>query len=173
MNGLLGEETRMTMTRRELLALGIGAGVAVAASPAAAQQFPTRPVEFLVGYAPGGASDAVARTLGKALEEEFGQPVTVVNKPGASGAVAAALVSRAKPDGYTIHVTSSAAMCVIPNVQKVEYNPLTDFTFLAMVARQSPSLVVRADAPWKTAQDLLEYAKANPRKVKFGTYGEF
>lgn len=147
--------------------------VAIAPVEVRGQAFPTRAIEFVVGYAPGGASDAIARALAKKLEEEFGQPVTVVNKPGASGALAAALVSKAKPDGYTIHVTSSSALTVVPHIEKVEYNPLTDFTYLALVVRQSPMLVVKADAPWKSFAELAEYAKGNPRKVKYGTYGEF
>lgn len=151
----------------------VAAAVGLSASGAGAQAFPTRPIEFVVGYAPGGASDAIARVLGKKLEEEFGQPVTVVNKPGASGVVAAALVSKARGDGHTIHVISSAAVTVVPHIEKVEYNPLTDFTYLALVVRQAPAVIVRAEAPWKTAQEFLEYAKSNPRKVKYGSYGEF
>lgn len=147
--------------------------VAIAPVEVRGQAFPTRAIEFVVGYAPGGASDAIARALAKKLEEEFGQPVTVVNKPGASGALAAALVSKARPDGYTIHVTSSSALTVVPHIEKVEYNPLADFTYLALVVRQSPMLVVKADAPWKSFAELAEYAKSNPRKVKYGTYGEF
>jgi tripartite-type tricarboxylate transporter receptor subunit TctC len=152
-----------------IVALGLAAGTV----PATAQTFPAKAVEFVVGYAPGGASDAIARAIAKKLEEEFKQPVTVVNKPGASGAVAAALVARAKPDGYSVHVISSAALTVVPNVEKVEYNALTDFTYLGLVARQAPTVCVRADAPWKTAEELFEFARANPRKIKFGTYGEF
>jgi tripartite-type tricarboxylate transporter receptor subunit TctC len=156
-----------------MLLAGLVSLVVPAAGGALAQSFPSKPVEFVVGYAPGGASDATARAIGKTLEEEFKQPVTVVNKPGASGAVAAALVAKARPDGHTIHVISSAALTTVPNVQSVEYDTLKDFTFLAMVARQAPMVVVKADAPWKSMQELLEHAKANPRKVKIGTYGEF
>jgi tripartite-type tricarboxylate transporter receptor subunit TctC len=134
-------------------------------------EFPTRSIELVVPYPPGGSSDALARAVAPTLEKQFGQPVVVVNKPGAGGIVAATIVSKAKPDGYTILIASSTALVMAPRFEKVEYDALKDFTYLGLVARLIPMVLVRADSPWKTFEDLATYAKSNPGKLRYGTSG--
>lgn len=133
--------------------------------------FPTRSIELVVPYPPGGSSDALARAVAPTLEKELGQSVVVVNKPGAGGLVAATLVSKAKPDGYTILIASSTALTLTPQIQDVEYDPLKGFTYMGLVARLIPMVLVRTDSPWKTFDELLAYAKSHPGKVRYGTSG--
>lgn len=147
--------------------------VVVAAVPATVggADFPTRNVELVVPYPPGGSSDALARALAPGLEKSLGGTVVVVNKPGAGGLVAATLVSKAKPDGYTILIASSTALLLAPRFQKTEYDTLKDFTYMGLAARLIPMILVRTDSQWKTFEDLLTYAKNNPGKIRYGTSG--
>jgi tripartite-type tricarboxylate transporter receptor subunit TctC len=145
----------------------------VAALPGAAlaADFPARNIELVVPYPPGGSSDALARALAPGLEKALGGTVVVVNKPGAGGLVAATLVSKAKPDGYTVLIASSTALVLAPRFQKTEYDTLKDFTFMGLAARLVPMILVRTDSPWKTFEDLLTHAKNNPGKIRYGTSG--
>jgi len=151
-----------------LVLAGVLAGVPLLAWSA---DFPTRSIELVVPYPPGGSSDALARVVAPTLEKQLGQPVVVVNKPGAGGIVAATIVSNAKPDGYTILIASSTALVMAPRFEKVEYDTLKDFTYMGLVARLIPMILVRADSPWKTFEDLMTYVKNNPGKVRYGTSG--
>ena len=159
------------MSKKSLIAVSLLALAAGLAFPheAPGQGFPSRQVELVVPYPPGGSSDALARGLQPMLERALGQTVVVVNRPGAAGGVAASLLARTRADGHTILLASSSAMTLVPRFEKVEYEPLRDFTFVALVTRLSSMLLVRADAPWKTIDQFFEYAKQNPRKIKYGT----
>lgn len=158
-----------TLARALMLALiGLVAGLPPVATAA---DFPTRSIELLVPYPPGGSSDALARAIAPTLEKDLGQTVVVVNKPGAGGIVAGTLVARAKPDGHTILIASSTALVLAPRLQQVEYDSLKDFTYVGLVARLIPMVLVRADSPWKTLEDLVTYAKQNPGKIRYGTSG--
>lgn len=161
----------MTGTRGRGLVLMLVALVAALPGAALAADFPARNIELVVPYPPGGSSDALARALAPGLEKALGGTVVVVNKPGAGGLVAATLVSKAKPDGYTILIASSTALVLAPRFQKTEYDTLKDFTFMGLAARLVPMILVRTDSPWKTFEDLLTYAKNNPGKVRYGTSG--
>jgi tripartite-type tricarboxylate transporter receptor subunit TctC len=163
----------MTSTRRRVLSLTVAivAIVASLSSLAIAQEFPTRSIELVVPYPPGGSSDALARALAPTLEKELGQTIVVVNKPGAGGIVAGTLVAKSKPDGYSILIASSTALVLSPRLQQVDYDSLKDFTYVSLVARLIPMVLVRSDAPWKTLEDLVAYAKNNPGKIRYGTSG--
>lgn len=161
----------MGRTLGRALVLGLVALMVAAPSIVGAQAFPTRSIELVVPYPPGGSSDALARAVAPSLEKELGQTVVVVNKPGAGGLVAATLVSKAKPDGYTILIASSTALVMAPRFEKVEYDSLKDFTYMGLIARLVPMILVRSDSPWKTLEDLLAYAKDNPGKIRYGTSG--
>lgn len=159
------------MTTRRVLVLAAVALVASLSSFAIAQDFPARPIELIVPYPPGGSSDALARAIGPALERALKQTFVVVNKPGAGGIVAATLLSKSKPDGYAVVIVSSTALVISPRLQQVDYDSLKDFTYLGLVARLIPMVLVRADSPWKTLEDLVTYAKQNPGKIRYGTSG--
>lgn len=137
----------------------------------ASAPFPTQPIELIVPYDPGGGMDLMARSIAPGMSEVLGQPVIVVNKPGGSGSVGTSLAAKRKPDGYTLLAVSPSPILYVPNLKKVDYNVLTDFTYIAGLMAQPKGVQVLADAPWKTFKDLLDDAKKNPGKIKYGTTG--
>ena len=154
------------MTRIALLAL------ALIASPALAQ-YPDRPVTMLAGLPPGGLVDIVARVVADGMKPQFPKGLTVVNKPGAGGAVAVEELVRAKPDGYTILLTPQSSLVIAPQMNpKLSYKTPDDYEPVINTVAYYPLLVVNADAPWKTIQDFVEDAKRNPGKMRVGTPGE-
>lgn len=141
------------------------------ALPAAAQNFPERPITLIVPYSAGGATDVQARALAVAAEKELGQPVVVVNRPGAGGTLGPVTMSKtAKPDGYTISILPDPIFRQ-PFIQKVDYHPVDDFSFIIGLSGYSYGLMVRKDSPIKTLEDFVSAAKkANP-PLSFGSVG--
>jgi tripartite-type tricarboxylate transporter receptor subunit TctC len=137
----------------------------------ASEPFPSRPIEIIVPFDPGGGMDLMARTLAPKMSEILGQPVVVINKPGSAGTVGTALASKRKPDGYTLVTISASPIFFSPHLYKLEYDPLKDITYIAGLLSQPQGIQVLADAPWKTFQDLLNDAKSNPGKIKYGSLG--
>ena len=136
-------------------------------------EFPTKPIELIVQFAPGGPSDTTSRSIAPKLGELLGQPVICVNKPGAAGALAVSLLAKAKPDGYNIILVGNSSLTVVPNFEKVPYDPLTDFTYLCKLFNQSPMLVVQTDAPWKSVEEFVDFARKNPKRIKYGSWGQY
>lgn len=126
------------------------------------QAFPSKHITLYIGYAAGASTDLSARALGEGLAKQLGVPVAAENKPGAAAGVAAGMVARAAPDGYTLGVVSTGVIAVRPHVTKPPYDPLNDFTLLAQYARYIGALTVLADSPYKTVDDFVAYAKAHP-----------
>ncbi len=151
----------MTKYRNVCLAVLLLA-LSVSASPVFAQSYPDRPITIFCGYGPGASTDVSARSLATGLEKMFGVPVVVENKPGGGTTVCAGLVASKKPDGYTLGVISEGALATSPLIQKLAYDPLNDFTFLAQYATYFGAFVVRSDAPWKTLDEFIAYAKTHP-----------
>ena len=141
-------------------------GLAVSAH---GQDYPSRPIEYLVGYPPGGVQDPQARGLCKAAEKYLGQPLVVVNKPGVSGALAMTYLASQKNDGYTLGQLATSVFNFVPFFEKVTYKP-EDFSYIMGFGFHLHGLSVRADAPWNTFRDFLDYAKKNPGKVKYASY---
>jgi len=139
--------------------------------PAMAAEFPTRPINLIVPWPAGGAGDLIARTLSDVAKKELGQPIIVDNKPGAGGNVGTTLILTKPPDGYTMGDTSTNAQIVSYYTGLLNFHPLNDCTHILRAAGMLYGLVVRADAPWKTLQEFIEYSKANPQKVSFGSPG--
>lgn len=138
---------------------------------AIAGDFPTRPVTLIVPWTPGGSTDTVLRLLAESASKYLGQPVIIVNKPGAAGTLGpSTMAATAKPDGYTI---SQVALSLfrMPYLQDVSYNPLKDFTYIIGLSGYTTGIVVRADAPWKSWQELVDFARANPGVVTYATTG--
>jgi tripartite-type tricarboxylate transporter receptor subunit TctC len=136
-----------------------------------AQSYPTRPITFVVPFAPGGLSDVPARALGAIMQQDIGQSIVVENRPGASGVTGATSVLRAEPDGYTILVN---ALADVQNLHylPVPYDPIKDFALIGMVVDGPPLvLVVNAALPYKSVAELVADARANPNKISFGTSG--
>lgn len=152
------------ITRRTTLTLG----ASLLAAPALGQNFPARPITLVIPFAPAGGSDLTARALAKAAEPILGQPITVVNRPAGGGATAMQEVARAAPDGYTIVNSTAILMAIAPHMREVPYNPATDFTPLMTYGAFNTFVAVRADSPYQSLRDLLDYAKANPRVTTVG-----
>ena len=144
--------------------------LAVVSQLACAQAYPTKPVRLVVGLAPGGATDIMARTLAPALGEELGQPVIVDNRPGAAGSIGAASVAKAAPDGYTLLLASSSFTSNAV-LQNGSYDPIQDFEPITNIASGPFLLVVRNSLPVSSVQDLVTFAKANPGKLNYASSG--
>src|SRR5258707_3903240 len=145
--------------------------VVVLAAGAGAQNHPSRPVTFVVPFAPGGLSDVPARVLAAEMQERIGQSIVVENKPGASGVTGATAVLRAEPDGYTLLVN---ALADVQNLHylPVPYDAVKDFALIGQITDGPPLvLIVNAALPYKSVAELIGDAKGNPSKVSFGTSG--
>jgi len=146
-----------------LLSAILGTAVVISGG---AQAFPEKEVTVVVNYGAGGGTDLSTRSLSDAAEKVLGKPLKVVNRAGGSGTVGPTFVANAKPDGYTIGVTSFSPMAVTPHVQEVPYK-VTDFRFLIGFARYLTGIAVPADSPFKTTQDLVDAAKSG-QSIKYG-----
>jgi tripartite-type tricarboxylate transporter receptor subunit TctC len=137
----------------------------------AADTYPSRPVHLVVPFAPGGGTDLVARVLGEGMAGELGQPVVVDNKAGGGTLIGSDFVAKATPDGYTLLV-ATFANAVNPSLHaKMPYNQDTAFAPVSLIGRSPNVLVVRPDKPFKTVSDVIAYAKANPGKLSYGSFG--
>jgi len=134
-------------------------------------EYPERPIAVMVTYAAGGSMDMSTRAICAAAEKILGKPMIVENKPGGGGTVALALLANAKPDGYTLCGATDSGIIRVPQLQKMTYKPLKDFTPIIAYAQPLNTIVVRKDAPWKNMKELLEYAKKNPNKIKYSSGG--
>ena len=149
----------------------VAVGLAVFVLGAHAQTYPARPVRLMVPFPAGSATDQVARLVGQQLQEELKQPFVVENKPGAQGAIAAAEVARAAPDGYTLLVTTNTPQAAnVSLFKKLPYDPVKDFAPVARIGTTSFMLMVKADAPVKSFKEFLADARAKPGKLSAG-YG--
>ncbi len=139
---------------------------------AVAQPFPNKPIRILVGFAPGGNTDVVARIIAVRMQDLLGQPVLVENKPGAGGVVATDFIAKAPPDGYTLLMSSLGPHTVSPFLMKsVGFDPVADLAPVSNVAVNSLLLMVNPALPVKSVPELIAYAKANPGKLNFGSSG--
>src|SRR5712691_8462039 len=136
-----------------------------------AQSYPTRPVKLVVPFPAGSATDQVARVVGAELQQALGQPFVVENKAGAQGAIAAAEVAKAAPDGYTLMLTTNTPQAAnVSLFKKLNYDPVKDFTPVARVGTTSFMLMVRPDFPAKDLKEFLARVRAQPGKLSAG-YG--
>jgi tripartite-type tricarboxylate transporter receptor subunit TctC len=147
--------------RKGLIAALVAVMMVLGVSAIFATDFPTKPIEMQVAYAAGGLADSMARAIAKNMEETLGQPVVVVNKPGAGGALGVTALKSAKPDGYTIGVVTSITLTYTPLVEKVNYS-IEDFRYLASVGRYQEAFVAASDKPYKNFKELVAYTKKNP-----------
>ena len=151
------------------LAAAIGAPQRAQAQPA---DYPNRPVSFIVPFAPGGVTSLFARILGQKLEQRFGKPFVVENRPGGGGVTAAAAVANATPDGYTIMMASSTVLAINVTMRKsLPYDPRTALTPIALLARVPFVLVVNPALPIQSVADLVKLAREKPGQIAFGTPG--
>jgi len=159
------------MAPRIIFAVAVAVLALGAALPSIAQDFPNRPVTLVVPWPAGGTTDIGMRALATATEKYLKQKIVLENRPGAAGVLGPQQVAQtAAPDGYTL-VQIPITVFRAPFMRKTSLDPATDFTYIIGVSGYTFGIVVRADAPWKTLKDLIEYARANPGKVNYGTPG--
>ncbi|MGG5812170.1 Bug family tripartite tricarboxylate transporter substrate binding protein [Falsiroseomonas sp. CW058] len=156
-------------TRRILVA---AAGAAALPLPAFAQAYPTRPVSMLVGFAPGGGTDIIARLIQPQLQEELGQPIAIENRAGGSGTIAAAQNARGRPDGYQMLMTTVSASAVVPpTMTPPPFDILRDQTAVVLAGTVPLVAVVPLSSPAQTFRQFLDHAKANPGKLNYSSSG--
>ena len=155
------------MRTDKLLAL---IALCAAAAGALAQGYPANPIRIVVGFPPGGGNDIIARLVGAKMQEAWGQPVVIDNKPGANSIIAAEFVAKSAPDGYTLLVNATGGMSVNPVLYaKLPYDSLRDFVPISMVGSFPLVLVVHPSVPANSVQELVAYAKANPGKLNYSS----
>jgi tripartite-type tricarboxylate transporter receptor subunit TctC len=145
--------------------------ILLGAVPAGAQEYPSKPIEVIVGYAPGGGTDMTARAVADVAQKYVGQPLVVINKPGATGAIGTQYVATAKPDGYTLLVAGGSETVSLPHFKSMPYNPVDDFEPIIRITIERIGFYVKTDSPWKTMQDFVADAKRNPEKFTYATSG--
>ena len=139
---------------------------------ALAQSWPQKPIKVIVPFPPGGVTDSLARITADWLTQRLGQPVVPDNRPGASGAIAADLVARADPDGYTLLSAASPQLAVVPHVQKIPYDPIKDFAPISIVGTNAFALGCNAEkTPAKTLAEFVAFVKARPGQLNYGSPG--
>src|SRR4249919_585533 len=153
------------------IVLILAAILSVIASPASAQDYPNRPVTLIVPWPAGGTTDIGMRALASATEKHLKQKIVVENRPGAGGVLGPQQVAQnSAPDGYTL-VQIPITVFRFPFMRKTSLDPATDFTYIIGISGYTFGVVVRNDAPWKTFKELIDYARANPGKINYGTPG--
>lgn len=148
--------------------LGVWGAAAAQAQPKA---FPQQPIKLVVGYSPGGSVDIVARQYGHKLSELLGQSVIVENKAGASGTLAANAVKNATPNGYTLYFVASPTISITPAVTSTSFDPVADFSPIGSVVKYTNVLLVGAQSPFKSLQELLAFGKDHPGQLTYASAG--
>ncbi|MCI3951546.1 MAG: LacI family transcriptional regulator [Burkholderiales bacterium] len=158
------------MAISRILAASVGIGFLIGAVGAAAQNYPTKPIRFLVGFPPGGTNDIVARAVAPKLSEYLGQQVVVENRGGANTAIASELAARAAPDGYTL-MLNAPGHATNPSLIKLNFDSIKDFAFITLLAESQNLLVVHPSLPVKTVKELVALSKKRPGDINYGSSG--
>jgi tripartite-type tricarboxylate transporter receptor subunit TctC len=154
------------------LGMAVALSAALASGPASAQDYPNRPITWVVTGTPGSVTDIGARTYAKVLTEKLGQSIIIDNKPGAGGIIGTESVARAKPDGYTLLNGTSGPFGSYPSLyKKLSFDPLKDFIPVHGLSESPMIMVVRPDSKIRSVKDLVDYAKKNPGKLNYSTTG--
>ena len=145
--------------------------LALACVAVSAQNYPTKPIRLIVPFSPGGPADLLGRVIGDKLQRDLGQPVIILNKDGAGTIVGVDLAAKSTPDGYTVLLSSAAAVVNSASGKKLPYDLLKDMAPVSIVFNQTQVLVIYPPLPFKSVNDLIAYAKANPGKLRYGSSG--
>ena len=152
-------------------ALATGLSLLLLPASAVAQNFPDHPVRLIVPFPAGGPNDIIARVIGQRMAELLKQPVLIDNRGGQGGVLGTDAVAKAKPDGYTIAISSAGALAISPSMEKVAYDPLKDLQAITLVATIPEMLVVASNVPASNMSELVALAKAQPGKLNFASSG--
>lgn len=159
----------MSFTRLILTLMATAAWIGAAS----AQTYPNKPIRVIIPGAPGDSCDVLVRLVAPKVSERLGQPLVIDNRPGSGGQLGLNLLKQAQPDGYTLACGQGGNLVIVPLAyEKVAYDAQKDFAPVALMASNFLALAVHPDTPFKTMTDLINYAKANPERVSFGTTGE-
>jgi len=156
---------------KKMTRLVLASVLMMSAFTAAHAEWPDKPIKMLVGYAPGGAADKLIRPVADKLSKILGQQFIIDYKPGAGATIALDQTAKAAPDGYTLHITDSGPMTIVPNMRKTPYDPLKDFTPISMIGGGGTVIVVLPNSPAKDVKTLVELAKKDPKNWSYGTSG--
>jgi tripartite-type tricarboxylate transporter receptor subunit TctC len=157
---------------RRLLIAAISSTVLGSGAIAAEDKFPTRPIKIIVGYAPGGTTDIIARLVAPRMGEHLGQTVIVDNRPGAGGNIGAELAAREAPDGHTLQMGTAGNMTVNPSIYaNLKFDPVRDFAPISLVAAVPNMMVINPEVPAKTVAEFIAWAKERPNRVFFASSG--
>jgi tripartite-type tricarboxylate transporter receptor subunit TctC len=156
---------RISISILAWLSLGMACG-----APSYAD-YPAKPIRMVIGYTPGGGSDNLIRPISERLSKILGQSIVMDYRPGAGATIAADVVAHAPADGYTLHITDSGPMTIVPNMRKQNYNPLTDFTLLAMICAGGAVIVTPPNSPATDVAKLISLMKQQPDAWSYGTSG--
>jgi tripartite-type tricarboxylate transporter receptor subunit TctC len=153
----------LLLTTLAVLALSIGA--------ASAQEWPNRPVKMIVPYGPGGITDVIARLVADRFSKALGRPFVVENRGGAGGAIGTEAAARAPKDGYTVYLAGGGPLTVVPQMQKVSYDPVKDLAPVGMISYNPMAFTVRPNLPVQSLREFIDYAKAHPGKINYSVGG--
>lgn len=156
---------------KKFAVIAFAATLAALAGAAGAQSYPNRPVKVIIPWPPGQATDLAARIVGEKLSAQLGQPFVMENRPGAGGAIGTEIVAKSPPDGYTLLAASSGPISIMPNLQKIPYDPLKDLAPVSLIAAAPFALVVPPSFPANNAKEFLALVRANPGKYTFASSG--
>ena len=146
--------------------------VMIGSANVAAQDYPARPIRIIVPFTAGAGVDIVARAVAVSLTDAWKQSIVVDNRPGAGGTIAGEMVAKASPDGYTLMLGNVSTLAIAPALNpKLSYHPLRDFAPITLITNSENVLVLHASVPATTVKELIAYAKANPRKLNYGSSG--
>ncbi len=139
--------------------------------PLCAETYPSKPIRLIVPFPPGGPTDILARLIGQKFSDAFGQPFIPENRPGSGGNIGAEVAAKARPDGYTL-VLVSPSISISPTLyKKLNYDPVKDFAPISLIGQMPNVIIIRPSLPVKSLKELIEYAKANPGKLNYGSGG--
>jgi len=157
---------------KRCLSVGLVLAMGWVLQPAAAQDWPSKPVKFVAGSTPGSVGDVVLRILGEQFQKQTGQPWILDYRPGAGGSIAAVATAQSAPDGYTFGLINTGTLAISPYVfVKPPYDWAKDFTYVARMVQLNTVLWVRKGSPFATVKDLVDYARANPGKLNYASTG--
>ena len=160
------------MKRRDFLSMtGASALAATLPQQVLAQSYPNKPIKFVVGFAPGGATDVIGRLMAKKIGDALGQPIIIENRAGGSSNIGAEVVARAVPDGYTFYVCAITSAINVSLFPKLAFDFARDFEPVALFANVPNILVVHPSVPAKTVKELIDYARAQPGKLSYASSG--